>query len=112
MRSQLRVVLFCACFFALLSLHPSIAQEQKDQKKEIPPAIAQEMLELQTILSAHPNDPAALFNLAMDYATIGTAQERWNCWKGWPRRIPEWIPKHPPGVPSRTLLMTLDFYRS
>jgi hypothetical protein len=71
MRSQLRVVLFCACFLALLSLHPSIAQEQKDQKKEIPPAIAQEMLELQTILSAHPNDPAALFNLAMDYATIG-----------------------------------------
>jgi hypothetical protein len=61
MRSSLRAVLLGACFLALLSMHPSIAQDQREQKKEIPPAIAQEMLELQTILSTQPNDPAALF---------------------------------------------------
>ncbi len=71
MRNSLWAVLFCACFLALLSLHPSIAQDQKEQKKEIPPAIAQEMRELQKILSTQPNDPAVLFNLAVDYATIG-----------------------------------------
>jgi hypothetical protein len=72
----MRTALFCACFLALLSLLPSIAHEQEVKKaqkdqKAIPPAVAREMHELQTILSAQPNDPAALFNLAMDYATIG-----------------------------------------
>jgi hypothetical protein len=71
MRSSLRAVLFCGCFLDLISLHQSIAQDQRERKKEIPPAIAQEMHELQTILSAQPSDPAALFNLALDYATIG-----------------------------------------
>ena len=66
MQSSLGPVLLCASFLALLSLHSSIAQEQKEGKKEIPPAIAQEMRELQKILSTQPNDPAALFNLALD----------------------------------------------
>jgi hypothetical protein len=50
----------------MLSLHPSIAQEQS-----ISPAVSQEIEALQKILAAHPDDPAALFNLALDCATIG-----------------------------------------
>jgi hypothetical protein len=71
MRRSLRALLFCAGFLAVLYLHPSIAQDQKERKQEIPPATAQEMRELQKILSTQPNDPAVLFNLALDYATIG-----------------------------------------
>jgi len=71
MQSPRRTVLLCACCLALLSLHPSIAQDQKERNKEIPPARAQEIRELQSILSTQPNDPAALFNLAAEYATIG-----------------------------------------
>ena len=71
MRSPLRTILLGACFLALLSQHPSIAQDQKERNKKIPPARAQEIRELQSILSTQPNDPAALFNLAAEYATIG-----------------------------------------
>ena len=49
MRSPLRAVLLCTCFLALISLHPSIAQHQKEREKKISPLVAQEMHELQTI---------------------------------------------------------------
>ena len=61
------VVRCCGCFFLMVSLFPLMGQE----KAPIPPAIAQEMQALQKILDTAPDDPAALFNLAMDYATIG-----------------------------------------
>jgi hypothetical protein len=41
------------------------------QKKEIPPATAHEISILEAFLADHPDDPAALFNLAIDEATIG-----------------------------------------
>jgi hypothetical protein len=41
------------------------------QKKEIPPATAHEISILEAFLANHPDDPAALFNLAIDEATIG-----------------------------------------
>ena len=44
---------------------------QSPQKKEIPPAIAHEITILEAFLANHPDDPAALFNLAIDEATIG-----------------------------------------
>jgi hypothetical protein len=47
------------------------AQTQSQQKKEIPPATAHEIGILEAFLAQHPNDPAALFNLAIDEATIG-----------------------------------------
>jgi hypothetical protein len=44
---------------------------QSQQKKEIPPATAHEITILEAVLTSHPDDPAALFNLAIDEATIG-----------------------------------------
>jgi hypothetical protein len=44
---------------------------QSQQEKEIPPATAHEISILEAFLANHPNDPAALFNLAMEEATIG-----------------------------------------
>jgi thioredoxin-like negative regulator of GroEL len=41
------------------------------QKKEIPPAPAHEISILEAFLANHPDDPAALFNLAIDEATTG-----------------------------------------
>jgi hypothetical protein len=43
----------------------------QSQKKEIPPATAHEISILNEFLAAHPDDPAALFNLALDEASIG-----------------------------------------
>ena len=63
-------------FVAALAWHstayaqdPTPAQSQ--QKKEIPPATAHEISILEAFLANHPDDPAALFNLAIDEATIG-----------------------------------------
>lgn len=47
------------------------AAAQSQQKKEIPPATAHEISILEAFLVNHPDDPAALFNLAIDEATIG-----------------------------------------
>jgi SMP-30/Gluconolactonase/LRE-like region len=41
------------------------------QQKEIPPTTAHEIGILEAFLANHPDDPAALFNLAIDEATIG-----------------------------------------
>ena len=48
---------------------------QSQQKKEIPPATAHEITILEAFLADHPDDPAALFNLAIDKATIGDNAE-------------------------------------
>jgi thioredoxin-like negative regulator of GroEL len=61
----------CGSLLLIASFDPSIAQKQRQATTSIPPATMQEMQALQKILAASPNDPAALFNLAMDYATIG-----------------------------------------
>jgi sugar lactone lactonase YvrE len=41
------------------------------RKSSIPPETAREMTELKRLLQESPGDPAVLFTLAMDYATIG-----------------------------------------
>jgi sugar lactone lactonase YvrE len=66
MRISSWIVRFGGSFFLMASLYPLIGQE----RAPIPPAIAQEMQALQKILATDPDNPAALFNLAMDYATI------------------------------------------
>jgi sugar lactone lactonase YvrE len=63
-------ILFSGCLSLLLILQ-SMATGQTREKKNIPPATAQEIDELDRILAKHPNEPAALFNLALDYASIG-----------------------------------------
>jgi hypothetical protein len=103
MRSTLHAVLFCACLVALLSLHPSIAQNQKERKTEIPPAIAQEMRELQTILSTQPNDPAALFNLALDYATAGDGAKALDLLERMAEAHTGMDPKAPAGRPFKNI---------
>jgi sugar lactone lactonase YvrE len=66
-----RLVLSCL-LLSQLGCHSSPrAQNTVGRNKEIPPATAQEIQLLQRILADRPNDPAALFNLALDEATIG-----------------------------------------
>ncbi|MGA9998653.1 MAG: SMP-30/gluconolactonase/LRE family protein [Candidatus Acidiferrales bacterium] len=66
-----------ALAFAAALAHSSAAHgqnattAQSPQKKEIPPAIVHEITILEAFLANHPDDPAALFNLAIDEATIG-----------------------------------------
>ncbi|MGA8142827.1 MAG: hypothetical protein WB987_02930 [Candidatus Acidiferrales bacterium] len=67
--------IFAACCPAGLTCPPlsrgqSTATTQPT-KKEIPPATAHEISILEKFLEAHPDDPAALYNLALDEATIG-----------------------------------------
>jgi hypothetical protein len=73
-RSRLRI-LTLAFAPALAYSSPAHSQNattaQSPQKKEIPPAIAHEITILEAFLANHPDDPAALFNLAIDEATIG-----------------------------------------
>jgi hypothetical protein len=103
MRSALRAVLFCACFLALISLHPSIAQDQNEREKKIPSVVAQEMLELQTILSTQPNDPAALFNLALNYATIGDGAKALDLLERMAEAHTGMDPKAPAGRPFKSI---------
>lgn len=103
MRSSPRAVLFCACSLALFSPHLSSAQDQKGRKKEIPPTIAQEMRELQAILSDQPNDPAALFNLALDYATIGDGAKALDLLEKMAEGHTGMDPKAPAGRPFKNI---------
>jgi len=66
-----------AILATLLGPIASRAQETtaaQSQKKEIPPATAAEIRVLEKFLESHPDDPAALFNLALDEASIGENQ--------------------------------------
>jgi hypothetical protein len=103
MRSWLRAVLFCACLLDLLSLHPSFAQDQIERKKEIPLAIAQEISKLQNILASQPNDPAALFNLATDYATFGDGAKALDLLERMAEAHTGMDPKAPAGRPFKNI---------
>ena len=54
--------------------HEPVRDQQK-RNQEIPPATAQEIKLLQEILNERPGDAAALFNLALDEASIGEADK-------------------------------------
>jgi hypothetical protein len=74
LRSARRVatVAFAAILACPLLLQVQEAtRAQSRQKKEIPPTTAHEISILEAFLAQHPNDPAALFNLAIDEAAIG-----------------------------------------
>ncbi|MFZ0583844.1 MAG: hypothetical protein WAN72_07005 [Candidatus Acidiferrales bacterium] len=79
-QSLLRLILLGGCLGVLTAAHASlghnstqtaVAAKKPLTHKEIPPATAEEMRSLEKILASQPNEPAALFNLASDYATIG-----------------------------------------
>lgn len=79
-QSLLRLILLGGCLGVLTAAHASlghnstqtaVAAKKPLTHKEIPPATAEEMRSLEKILASQPNEPAALFNLALDYATIG-----------------------------------------
>jgi hypothetical protein len=62
--------------FAAALAYSSVAYAQnptaaQSQQKQIPPATAHEITILEAFLANHPDDPAALFNLAIDEASIG-----------------------------------------
>ncbi|MGH9748102.1 MAG: hypothetical protein ACRD59_18555 [Candidatus Acidiferrales bacterium] len=72
-RSSL-LTLAAAILLSLFSPLPVLAQDPTTvpaQKKEIPPATAHELSILEQYLESHPDDPSALFNLALDEASIG-----------------------------------------
>jgi hypothetical protein len=61
------------------------------------------MRELHTILSAQPNDPAALFNLALDYATIGDSQKALDLLEKMAQAHTGMDPKAPAGRPFKSI---------
>jgi SMP-30/Gluconolactonase/LRE-like region len=67
----LTLALAAALVFSPTAHGQNATTAQSPQKKEIPPAIAHEITILEAFLANHPDDPAALFNLAIDEATIG-----------------------------------------
>jgi hypothetical protein len=74
LRSARRIVILA--FAAAVACSPAdhvqpATTAKSQQKKEIPPAPAHEISILEAFLANHPDDPAALFNLAIDEATIG-----------------------------------------
>lgn len=71
MHYRVPVLLFLS---SLLGAHLLVGVEQVSEpahKSSIPPEVAAEMSELKKFLIDSPRDPAALFSLAMDYATTG-----------------------------------------
>jgi sugar lactone lactonase YvrE len=79
-QSLSRLILLSCCLGALTSGRAALghnsaqtaaATKKPLSHKKIPPATAEEMEALEKILASQPSEPAALFNLALDYATIG-----------------------------------------
>ena len=99
MRTLSWITRFCEWFFLIASLYPLIAQE----KAPIPPAIAQEMQALQKILAADPGNPAALINLAMDYATIEQGGKALDLLEEMAEAHTGMDPKAPAGRPFKAL---------
>ena len=98
-----RVVRLCGYLLLIASFDPSIAQKQRKTKIPIPPATMQEMQALQKILAASPNDPAALFNLAMDYATIGDSAKALDLLGKMAEAHTGMDPKSPAGRPFKNI---------
>jgi hypothetical protein len=65
------LALAAALVFSSMAHGQNATTAQSPQKKEIPPTIAREITILEAFLANHPDDPAALLNLAIDEATIG-----------------------------------------
>ncbi len=86
LRSQFlhSVKLIATMAFAAAVTWSPTAHSQNDttakppQNKEIPSATAHEISILEAFLASHPDDPAALFNLAIDEATIGENEKALN----------------------------------
>ena len=65
------LVWILGAFITPPATHAQASSAAQTTKKEVPPATAEEIRVLEAFLAAHPNDPAALYNLALDEATIG-----------------------------------------
>ena len=73
-----QAILLTVFVTTLLWTLPSSTQTpptSQPQKKEIPPTTAHEISILQQFLAVHPNDPSALYNLALDEASIGETSQ-------------------------------------
>ena len=74
MRLMCLIIFLHGLLALLLSSHLGVITGEGNhaaQETDIPPQVAQEMADLKKILLDSPGDPAALFSLALDYATIG-----------------------------------------
>jgi len=96
-------VRLCGYLLLIASLYSAIAQEQRKAKTPIPPETKQEMQALQKILAASPDDPAALFNLAMDYATIGDNTKALDLLEKMAKAHTGMNPKSPAGRPFKNI---------
>ena len=99
MRITTRIIQLCGYFSLMASLYPLIGQE----KVPIPPAIAQEMQALQKVLATDPGNPAALFNLAMDYAMIDDSQKSLDLLERMATAHTGMDPKAPAGRPFKDI---------
>jgi hypothetical protein len=90
----------------MAALYLSIAQDQSQTgmpKKEIPPATAKEMNELRKILADQPDDPAPLFNLALDYASIDDGGKAINLLEKMAEAHTGMDPREPAGRPFQSI---------
>jgi hypothetical protein len=73
--SQFAYTLLVAAFVTTLicahTTHAQASSSAQTPKKEIPPTTAHEISTLQQFLASHPDDPSALYNLALDESSIG-----------------------------------------
>src|SRR5215471_19194364 len=67
-RSNLAGLLLLAFAISSCKREPRVSA---NATSSVPPRVAEEMRTLRQFLSGHPNDPAALFNLALDQASVG-----------------------------------------
>jgi hypothetical protein len=100
----LRGILCCALLFASACQKSQQHTDSASQstRKEIPPATAQEIQLLQKILTDRPNDPAALFNLALDEATIGDRDQAIGLLQRMAEAHTGMDPKQPAGRPFQS----------
>jgi hypothetical protein len=97
----LRVAAWAICVLLSIALSRTTAQTQA--KKEIPPATAKEIADLKQVLAARPDDPAALFNLALDYAQIGEGKTALDLLEKMAQAHSGLDPKAPAGRPFKDI---------
>ena len=101
MQIRVQIVLVIGYLVFVSSPFHSIAQERSEAKNAIPPATAREIKELRKILADHPGDPAAQFNLALDYATVGNDAKALDLLEGMAEAHTGMDPKAPAGRPFK-----------
>jgi sugar lactone lactonase YvrE len=75
----------------------------QESAKDIPPATASEIRTLEGILRSDPDNPAALFDLALDEATIGESEKAIGLLERMAQAHTGMDPKYPEGRPFKSL---------